>query len=115
MPDRSHRERFEQEMYELYERTVRECSGRYRPTAFFRMLELYGAEETAHRLLAADADFFAYGFERLLELERLDLTMEALILSLDYRSQVFSEEELHRARERLDAAEALSHSSIRMG
>lgn len=91
-------------MHDLYGRIVRECRGRYHPTQFFEMLERYGGLETAHRLLRPDADFFSYGFQRLGELKKLDLTMEAMILSLDYRNELFTSAELATAMQRLNAA-----------
>jgi hypothetical protein len=79
----------------------------YTPTVFFRMIEQYGGVETAHRLLKPDADFFSYGFEHLCRMKRDDLTMESLILSLDYKNLIFSDRELAIAAERLAAARQL--------
>jgi hypothetical protein len=100
-------QQFNSAMYQLYETIVHECVGRYHPTAFFGMLERYGGLTTAHRLLQPGADFFSYGFERLTQLRRVDLTMEHMILSLPYRAELFSLQELQIAQERLTAAEAL--------
>ena len=61
------------------------------------MLEALGGLQTAHRLLRSDADL----------IKRSDLTMEAMILRLDYASQLFTARELETARERLRAAEQL--------
>lgn len=94
-------------IYDLYGRIVNACAGRYHPTLFFGMLEQYGGLATAHRLLKPDADFFSYGFQKLCELGRSDLTMEAMILGLEYRGQLFSAEELRTAQERLAAAQQL--------
>jgi hypothetical protein len=55
-------------------------------------IEQYGGLEAAHRLLKPDADFFSYGFEHLCQMRRDDLTIEAFILSLGYRDQIFSAE-----------------------
>jgi hypothetical protein len=71
------------------------------------MLETHGGLETAHRLLRPDADFFSYGFQRLCEMKKPDLTMEAMILDLDYADQLFTAAELQTAEERLKAAEQL--------
>jgi hypothetical protein len=98
---------FDLAMHELYAKIVRECAGRYHPTVFHDMLERYGGLETAHRLLKPDADFFSYGFQRLCELEKPHLTMEAMILDVDYARGLFSPEELAIARERLDAGTQL--------
>jgi hypothetical protein len=100
-------QRFDDAMHELYGRIVRGCGGRYRPTIFHDMLETHGGLETAHRLLRPDADFFSYGFQRLCEMKKPDLTMEAMILDLDYADQLFTAAELQTAEERLKAAEQL--------
>jgi hypothetical protein len=105
MDDRSPERRFNQAMYNLYGQIVRESG--YTPTIFFRMIEQYGGLEAAHRLLKPDADFFSHGFEHLCQMRRDDLTMEALILSLDYRDQIFSAREIAIANERLAAARQL--------
>ena len=94
--------RFDHAMHELYSRIVREAGG-YNPTRFFGMMEQYGGLEAAHRLLKPDADFFSYGFEHLSKMGRSDLTMEALILTLDYKDQLFSSRELATAEQRLQA------------
>lgn len=99
-------ERFDNEMHELYLRIVRECGGKYRPTKFHEMLVRDGGLATAHQLLRPGADFFSYGFQRLCELKKSSVTMEAMILDLDYADQLFTAAELQTARERLEAAEA---------
>lgn len=106
MADLSLERRFNDAMHELYGRIVREAGG-YTPTVFFRMIEQHGGLEAAHRLLRPDANSFAYGFDRLSQMRRTDLTMEALILSLDYKDQLFSSRELATAEERLQAARQL--------
>ena len=107
MTEPSFPEHFDIAMHELYGRIVRECGERYHPTRFHGMLETYGGLETARRLLR-DPNFFSYGFERLCELGRADLTMEAMILSLGYRSELFTPEELATATERLAIGKELS-------
>jgi hypothetical protein len=99
--------RFDAAMHELYARIVRECGGRYHPTIFHDMLEKYGGLETAHRLLRPDADFFSYGFERLCEMKKSHLTMEAMILDLDYGDKLFTPAELATADERIKAGEQM--------
>ena len=99
--------RFDHAMHELYARIVRECGGRYHPTKFHDMLERYGGLETARRLLRSDADFFSYGFERLCELKKPQLTMEAMILGLDYAEALFTPAEMDTATDRIKAAERL--------
>ena len=97
---------FDGEIRDLYGRIVRECGGRYHPTQFFHMIETYGGLETAHRLLK-DPNVFTYGFQRLCELRRSDLTMGAMILDVPYKDELFSTEELSTAAERLNAGRAL--------
>ncbi len=86
---------FHQDMLNIYEKSV-EIG--YRPSYFLRMVNEHGGVEAAHRLLASDTS--TKGFQRLLELERLDLTAEALILKPEYAT-LFSEEEREKARKRL--------------
>ena len=98
--------RFDVAMHELYARIVRECGGKYRPTRFHGMLESQGGLETARTLLRPEADFFAYGFEKLCTMKKPDLTMEAMILDLDYAGGLFTQAELQTARERLKSRRA---------
>jgi hypothetical protein len=95
-------QRFNAAMHDLYSRIVRESG--YNPTVFWTMIERYGGLETAHRLLRPGADFFSYGFEKLCQMHRHGLTMEALIVSLDYKEHLFTIDELATAEERLKAA-----------
>jgi hypothetical protein len=113
--DLSPERRFNEAMHELYGKIVRESG--YTPTVFFRMIVQHGGLEAAHRLLKPDADFFSYGFEHLCKIRRDDLTMEALIVSLDYRDQILSTREIATANERLAAARQLypPHSLRRQG
>jgi hypothetical protein len=73
----------------------------YRPTQFLRMVEEHGAQETARRLLASEQ--VSDGFTRLYLENRLDLTVEALVLKPAYAS-LFTVEERTRAREWLEEA-----------
>jgi len=79
--------------------------GCFLPSA--EVLETLGGLETAHRLLRPDADFFSYGFQKLCEMKKADLTMEAMILDLDYADLLFMPEELRTANERLQAAQQM--------
>ena len=71
----------------------------YRPSYFLQMLGNYGPIDTAIRLVTALN--FHEGFIRLWEFGRLDLTVEAIILRNPY-NQLFTEEVLENARERLE-------------
>ena len=73
-----------------------ECS--YKPRYFLRMLNEHGAIDTACRLLQSESP--SDGFITLCENNRLDLSVEALILQ-DTWNQLFNEEDLVIARNRL--------------
>lgn len=80
---------------------------RYHPNIFHDMIEKHGGLQTAHLLLKPEADL-TYGFHRLCELKKAHLTMEAMILDLDYSEELFTAAELRTADERLKAAEQMS-------
>jgi hypothetical protein len=105
MAELSPEHRFDIAIHELYGRIVRKS--RHTPTIFCRMIAEHGGLGAAHRLLKPDADFFSSGFEHLCKMLRDDLTLVALILSLDYRSQLFTAKELATAEERFTAARQL--------
>lgn len=69
----------------------------YRPTELLRMLGEHGGIETARRLIRGTA---TAGFGKLWEKQRLDLSVEALILRSEWRL-LFSDEELRIAAKRL--------------
>lgn len=89
---------FHSAMISIYQRALVECN--YKATLFLRMVSEYGGLGAAKRLLHAPS--IQYGFEKLWELGRLDLTMESLILKEPW-GQIFTEEELTIAKERLKA------------
>jgi len=79
-------------------RATRECIAiGYHPTRFLQMLGEHGPIETSIQLVLGIHE----GFERLWELRRLDLSIEAIILQEPYRT-LFSPEVLERARQKLD-------------
>ena len=90
---------FHEEMLRIYDACV-EIG--YRPTIFLRMVREHGGVETAHRLIAGEVQ--QYGFERLWEAGRLDLSVEALVLRGPWRS-LFRPEELAEAQRRLEGAD----------
>lgn len=69
----------------------------YRPTTFRRMLAEHGGIETARRLIRGNA---TSGFQTLWEKQRLDLSVEALILQPEWLP-LFSPEEHRIAKKRL--------------
>ena len=70
----------------------------YRPTYFLRMVSEHGGVITAKRLLRAAEH--QSGLTRLCELNRLDISAEALVLQERWQT-LFSDEERQMARERL--------------
>jgi len=90
--------RFNRAMIEIYEKAKRETG--YNATRFLQMVSEIGGLASARRLLAAPA--VSDGFTALWKRGRLDLTVETLVLSEQYRD-LFSEEERERAAARLAA------------
>ena len=84
---------FDQEMMQVY---VRAKQAGYVATRFHQMLIEHGGVETARRLLPQMSD----GFTELWQRNRLDLTVEALVLQPRWAS-LFSENERRMARDRL--------------
>ena len=71
----------------------------YRPTRFPQMVRDHGGVEAAH-LLLADAEVQS-GLTDLWLLDRIDLSMEHLVLTPEF-APLFSDDERQRARARLD-------------
>ncbi|WP_165832103.1 phospholipase D family protein [Novacetimonas pomaceti] len=93
-PSASQEKAFERAMYNIYKEA--QTFG-YRPTLFLKMIADHGGVETARRLMRGSA---TSGFEKLWENNRLDLSVEALILRPEWHS-LFTEEERKLARRRL--------------
>ena len=70
----------------------------YHPARFLQMLKENGPVLTAIKLVMDKS--FHEGFTKMWEFGRLDLTLEAIILREPY-CQLFNEEVIERARERL--------------
>lgn len=87
---------FDEAMMNVYRDAKSQCG--YTATYFIQMLHDLGGVGTAKRLLAADGA--QYGFEKLWECGRLDLTVECVVLNPKFRA-LFTEEELAIARKRL--------------
>jgi hypothetical protein len=79
---------------------VRICKNElhYNPTRFLQMFERKGGVATVRDLLASDD--ISYGLTFLYEHRRLDLSLEALVLTAPWSGR-FTERELRTARERL--------------
>ncbi len=91
-------EKFNEAMMNIYKRAVKECKP-YNPYVFLQMVVQYGGLETARRLLSTRE--IQYGFDKLWEHNRLDLTMEFHVLQPQYIS-LFTEGERREARRRLN-------------
>lgn len=87
---------FHKDMVKIYEKAKNECS--YTPTRFIQMVSEKGGLKTAKELIIKNID--SYGFERLRELKRLDLTVEALVLRNKYK-KLFSSYERKKCIDRL--------------
>ena len=87
---------FDEAMINLYRSAKEECD--YNATYFLRMLNDHGSIETAHRLLSGKEP--QSGFTRLWECERLDITVECLVLNPKFQ-ELFEDHELETARRRL--------------
>jgi hypothetical protein len=83
-------------MKDVYVRAKREAG--YNATAYLRMLADFGGIGTAHRLLAGSG--VSDGFVALWERGRVDLAVENVVLRPEF-AELFSEEELDTARDRL--------------
>ena len=88
--------RFAEETQKL----IKTCQEKYdyTPTRYIQMVQTHGAVNAARSLL--DKTEPSEGFIKLLELGRLDLTVEALTLRPEFQL-MFAPEQLRRARERL--------------
>ncbi|GAA6190904.1 hypothetical protein [Phaeobacter sp. NW0010-22] len=88
---------FDQAMFNIYQRAKNEVG--YTATVFLGMISDRGGLPTAKALInsAKPSD----GYTALYELGRLDLTVEAMVLETPEWHDLFTEDELKRARRRL--------------
>jgi len=87
---------FNDDMIQIYHRAKKECH--YNATYFLRMVSNHGGIDTAKILLSSEGP--QYGFEKLWECGRLDLTVEALVRQPKY-SSLFTVPEIQAAEKRL--------------
>lgn len=78
---------------------------RYNPTYFRKMMAAHGALATAQRLLTTPD--VSEGFYTLARLQRIDLTLEAIVLK---HAALFTAEEIMTAQQRLEEARTWSGS-----
>ena len=88
---------FDQAMFNIYRRAKDEAG--YNATAFLRMLSDRGGLATAKTLINSPKP--SDGYTALYERERLDLTVEAMVLESPQWHELFTTEELKCARNRL--------------
>lgn len=87
---------FNAAMIDVYYRGKNELG--YRATKFLHMVNKHGGIETARRLLVSSK--ISYGFTKLWDYRRLDLTVECLVLNERFR-ELFNGDQLETARRRL--------------
>ena len=90
---------FDLAMFEVYRRAKDEAG--YNATIFFQMLSDNKGLRTAKTLINAPKE--SDGYTALYLRGRLDLTVEALVIEDERWHQLFTDEELKRARKRLKA------------
>jgi hypothetical protein len=88
---------FDQAMMDIYYRAKSECN--YVPSIFFNMLNQQRGVLTAKQLI--NATNVSDGYTKLYELERLDLTVEAVTYENAKWHELFTSEEIERCRKRL--------------
>ena len=91
-------ERFHGAMLTIYRTAKSEAN--YAATRFLQMVEDRGGLETAKHLLDSKPDEVSEGFVQLALKERLDLTVESLVLQDEWKS-LFSSKQLKTAQKRL--------------
>jgi hypothetical protein len=94
VPSASLAHAFDEAMLQIYMRAKNEAG--YNATRFFQMLHDHGGIETARRLLPQMSE----GFTQLWQRNRLDLTVEWLVLESRWHG-LFSQVERETARRRL--------------
>lgn len=88
---------FDQAMFNIYRRAKDEAG--YTATIFLGMISDRGGLPTAKTLINSPRP--SDGYTALYELKRLDLTVEAMVLETPEWHDLFTEDELRRARRRL--------------
>ena len=89
---------FNKEMVAIYNRAKTEC--KYDATYLLKMISKEGGLKTAKHLI--NVKYVSEGFEKLFTLKRLDLTVEALVLTKPWH-ELFNSKELEIATKRLNS------------
>jgi hypothetical protein len=88
---------FEKAMHGIHMRAKLEAG--YNASLYLQMLYRHGGLGTAKQLI--NSAHVSQGYTRLYELKRLDLTVEALVIDNSQWHNLFTDDELRRARKRL--------------
>ena len=94
--DKNLKLKFNSEMLNIYKLAKKECN--YNATRYLQMVSEYGGLETARILLHSSK--VSDGYSSLWECGRLDLTVEALVIKMEWR-ELFTHEEINIAIKRL--------------
>ncbi len=92
-------QKFEAAMFDIYKRAKSEA--KYSATIFLNMLNGRGGLATAKTLINAESQ--SQGYTALMLANRLDLTVEALVVEDRRWASLFLPEEIAKARKRLEA------------
>lgn len=96
MEDSILQQNFERKIWEVT--NIMKLKYGYNPTIFIKMIEEHGMLESVKRLINNMQP--SYGFTKLWELKRLDLSLEAICLDDEWK-ELFTEEEQKKAKEKL--------------
>jgi len=88
---------FHERMRQVHDQAKSECD--YKATRFIQMVNAIGGLQTAKKLLATSG--YSEGLTRLWEEKRLDISMEATVLTEPW-CKLFTESELSVARKKLE-------------
>lgn len=88
---------FDQAMFKIYRRAKEEAG--YNAVRFFQMLYKKRGVQTAKDLINPDSP--SDGYTALWEKGRLDLTVEAMVVENEKWHELFTDDEIEKAKERL--------------
>ncbi len=95
-------ENLEQALYNDFIHSIKKMKGKgYTPSRFIGMLGMYGAVQTAKKLINKPNGDYSEGFEKLYEFRMLDASLEYYVAYVDKYKSLFSEEERQICRDRL--------------
>ena len=94
--DKNLKLKFNIKMLNIYKLVKKECN--YNATRYLQMVSEHGGLETARILLHSNK--VSDGYTALRECDRLDLTVEALVIKMEWR-ELFTHEEINIAINRL--------------